>query len=142
MKGKLMSQKNNQNSKPESHTYIFYLDTSEKEARIGLFRDQKLIAEEKWEAYRELSTTLSSNYQKLLKTAKISQENLSGICVFPGPGSFTGLRIGISFANALAYALRIPVYKTDKKDKINTFKPQKIIIPGYGAPPKITKPKK
>ena len=48
--------------------------------------------------------------------------------VFTGPGSFTGLRVGISIANALSFSLRIP---------INGEKPGTIIKPYYGKEPNI-----
>lgn len=46
---------------------------------------------------------------KILKTNKLKLQDLSGIEVETGPGSFTGLRVGVSVANALGYSLGIPV---------------------------------
>lgn len=46
---------------------------------------------------------------KLLQTTKYQLPNLKGIEVATGPGSFTGLRIGVSVANALGFSLGIPV---------------------------------
>lgn len=53
---------------------------------------------------------------KILKKNKKSLEDLEEIQVETGPGSFTGTRIGVSVANALAYALNIPL--NGKKGKI------------------------
>ncbi len=53
---------------------------------------------------------------KILKKKKISLADLKAIEVNPGPGSFTGTRVGVSVANALAYALNIPL--NGKKGKI------------------------
>jgi tRNA threonylcarbamoyladenosine biosynthesis protein TsaB len=47
--------------------------------------------------------------QRLLKKHKIQLKDLTGIRVNPGPGSFTGLRVGVSVANTLGYLLKIPV---------------------------------
>lgn len=47
--------------------------------------------------------------EKLLKSQKKSFKDLTGIEVETGPGSFTGLRVGVSVANALAFSLGIPV---------------------------------
>ncbi len=52
----------------------------------------------------------------LLKNNKISLKNITKIEVNPGPGSFTGTRVGVSVANALSYALKIPI--NGKKGKI------------------------
>jgi tRNA threonylcarbamoyladenosine biosynthesis protein TsaB len=149
------------NLKPITSNLILYLDTSEPEAVLAIYQGDKLLCENRWPAHRELSATLTNKYQKLLDTvasAILSQEelqqlqhleqfqriqqSLTGVVVFAGPGSFTGLRIGISFANALAYALQIPIYETRAKKKFNLSKPKKIIVPFYGAPPHITQPKK
>lgn len=47
--------------------------------------------------------------EKLLKSQKLEYKDLKGIEVETGPGSFTGIRVGVSVANALGYSLGIPV---------------------------------
>lgn len=127
-------------SKLNSH--IPYLDTSEPEAIIGILRNGKIIKEVTWLAHRELSATLSGKYLGLLRSTKLRKEDLGGVAVFVGPGSFTGLRIGLSFANGLAFGLKIPVFETKKRGQVNLKNPKQIAVPFYGAPPKTTKPKK
>lgn len=122
--------------------YILYLDTSEETAVLAIYEGEKKIKEKKWLAGRTLSLTLCNKYGDLLKSVKLKKEDLSGICIFSGPGSFTGLRIGISFANGLSFALNIPIYESKKKNTLDLSTPKKIALPHYGAPPKITKPKK
>lgn len=56
-------------------------------------------------------------------------QDLTQIEIFTGPGSFTGLRVGIAIANALSFALNLP---------INNQPPGTIIEPYYGQPPSIT----
>lgn len=56
--------------------------------------------------------------EKLLKSQKLDYKDLKGIEVEVGPGSFTGLRVGVSVANALAYALGIPVNGKKIEDKL------------------------
>lgn len=46
---------------------------------------------------------------RILKTADLKYKDLEGIEVETGPGSFTGIRVGVSVANALGYSLNIPV---------------------------------
>lgn len=55
------------------------------------------------------SQVLLSLIEKLLKSQKMALKDLEGIEVETGPGSFTGLRVGVSVANALGFALGIPV---------------------------------
>lgn len=122
--------------------YILYLDTSEPVATIAIYKAQTTVKKCCWEAGRGLSATLSGQYTKILKEARVLQDHLGGIVVFVGPGSFTGLRIGISFANAMAFSLGIPIYETKQKEKFILTNPKEIALPFYGSEPKITKPKK
>lgn len=137
------------NEKLKSNS-ILYIDTSEPNATIALYESLRegeadtaisLSNKVTWEAARELSKTLSSKVEVLLKSEGLEPADLSGICVFVGPGSFTGLRIGISFANGLAFALGIPVYETKKKEEFKLHNPKVTALPLYGAEPNITKPK-
>jgi len=47
--------------------------------------------------------------EKLLQEKKLRLKDLTGIEVNPGPGSFTGIRVGLSIANTLGFLLQIPV---------------------------------
>lgn len=47
--------------------------------------------------------------EKILKQENLEYKDLKGIEVETGPGSFTGLRVGVSVANALGFSLEIPV---------------------------------
>lgn len=61
---------------------------------------------------------LGAIMEALAKTS-IKKENLSEIKVKTGPGSFTGLRVGVSVANALGFGLGIPVNGKDMENEIN-----------------------
>lgn len=137
---KINSQRPTANSNTKST--ILYMDTSEPEAIVRIYDGEKALAEEKWLAHRELSATLSQKYSDILANVRLKGSDLTGVVVFVGPGSFTGLRIGIAFANALAYALKIPVYGTKERGGIDLSQPKKIALPFYGAEPNITKSKK
>ncbi len=125
-----------------SDKYSLYLDTSNPEAVMAIYKGGNISKKVVWQGHRELSATLSKKLLEISKKEKINVEDIEGIYVFIGPGSFTGLRIGISFANALSYGLGIPIYAVRRKEKINFLRPRKIVIPKYGAPAKITKAKK
>jgi tRNA threonylcarbamoyladenosine biosynthesis protein TsaB len=69
--------------------------------------------------------------------------------VFQGPGSFTGLRIGITVANAIAYAQSVPIVGTrgehwmaDGIKRLQSGQNDTRVMPYYGADPNITKPGK
>lgn len=127
------------------------IDTSDKVARFGLFKDDKLIDELEWEAHRELSKTFHLKLDDLLGRNGLSYNDIKSIIVVRGPGSFTGLRIGIVIVNAFSYALGIKtsgviqkkrtdieeIYFMGKRD----LKTGQIIEPFYGREPNITQKK-
>jgi tRNA threonylcarbamoyladenosine biosynthesis protein TsaB len=62
--------------------------------------------------------TLAPAIEKLLMDQGLTTGDLQAIAVIQGPGSFTGLRVGIATAKVMAYALRIPVIALDTMDVI------------------------
>src|SRR6476661_5933997 len=88
---------------------ILSIKTDKPEAEIGLFNDRQQLSYYKWQAHRQLAETIHQKIQKLLKENNKNLKDLEGLVVFKGPGSFTGLRIGLSVANALADSLQIPI---------------------------------
>lgn len=131
---------------------ILVIDTSNKTARFGLFQDEKLKDSLEWEAHRDLSKTFYIKLDELLGRNKFGYNDFNSIIVVRGPGSFTGLRIGIVIVNTFSYALDIKtagviqkekmsleeIYKTGKKE----LKKSQIIEPFYGREPNITVKKK
>lgn len=88
---------------------ILYIDTSSnQEIKVGLrigqkkFEMRRRIGKEKAQAVLPL-------IDKLLQKHNLELADLTNIEVNQGPGSFTGLRVGISVVNALGFILKIPV---------------------------------
>lgn len=82
-----------------------YIDTSDaKEIVIGI--DKKRF---KSKAKKDKSQKLLPFIVDTLKKEKTSIKEITEIKVNPGPGSFTGLRVGVAVANALGYVLGVPV---------------------------------
>ena len=132
---------------------ILSIRTDNPEAEVGIFDSAKntdsQLNYKHWQAHRILSETLLPNIKKLIEESDLKLNDLGAIVCFSGPGSFTGLRIGISTANALAYGLSIPIigskgdsWIADGIKEIMVNKNDQMIIPNYGAPVHITKPKK
>lgn len=128
---------------------ILTLRTDKPEAEIGLFDDRGKLAYEVWYAHRELSVTLNAKIAELLKSQNHKLQDIQGIVGFAGPGSFTGLRIGLTVANALAKGLSIPIIASQNEDWIDVGLQRLIsgendhmILPDYGAPVHITQQKK
>lgn len=128
---------------------ILSIKTDQKTAEIGLFNSEEQLDYIKWQAYRELSVTIHKKIEDVLQSQKLSWGDIEGIVFYEGPGSFTGLRIGASVANALASSRGIPVVQTSGDDWINDGVKQlfknstnRLVIPEYGSPVRTTKPRK
>jgi tRNA threonylcarbamoyladenosine biosynthesis protein TsaB len=128
---------------------ILTLRTDKPEAELGLYNGQQQLAYETWYAHRELSVTLLQKIDDLLKANHKTLQDLQGIVGFAGPGSFTGLRIGLTVANTLAYSLRIPIVATNGEawiatgcTRLETGEQGQLALPEYGSPVHITQQKK
>ncbi|MBM3156764.1 MAG: tRNA (adenosine(37)-N6)-threonylcarbamoyltransferase complex dimerization subunit type 1 TsaB [Chloroflexi bacterium] len=85
------------------------IDTSTEIAGITLSSEGKVIAELTWRAGQNHTAGLMPNLNHLLAQAKLSLKDINGIIVAKGPGSFNGLRVGMSAAKGFASALNIPL---------------------------------
>lgn len=95
---------------------ILTIRTDNPEAELGLYDGTTQLAYATWTAHRELSVTIHKKIDELLQGQHKTLHDVQGIVCFKGPGSFTGLRIGLSAANSLAYALQIPIVaRTDPR---------------------------
>lgn len=127
---------------------ILTLRTDKPEAEIGLYNDQTQLAYEVWQAHRQLAETIHAKIRDLLASQAKDWSDIQGIVVYRGPGSFTGLRIGVSIANALAYSLDIPIIATDNDwiekgiATLQTNPSKTAVVPEYGRPATVTTPKK
>jgi tRNA threonylcarbamoyladenosine biosynthesis protein TsaB len=125
------------------------LRTDKPEAEIGLYEDNEQLSYMTWQAHRELAETIHKKLQGMLDDSGKSLRDIRGIAVYKGPGSFTGLRIGLSAANALAYSLQVPIVGVEDEDswlqraleELAKGKNDISVMPEYGAPVHITTPK-
>lgn len=89
---------------------ILMIDTSDSaKTRLQLQTSEKTYTVTVATEERKGSQVTLSAIAKLLSDKKISPKDLTEIKVNEGPGSYTGIRVGVSIANALAFALSIPV---------------------------------
>lgn len=83
------------------------INTASKTTAIALIDGKEILAEASW-------PSTSNEAEKLMpEIAKLGYDNLDRVVIIRGPGSFTGLRVGIAVANAIAHLQEIPVYAVD-----------------------------
>jgi len=85
------------------------IDTSTDTAGLALAQENEVLAELSWYCEQNHSTQLLPRLTHLLSQSGLNIQSTSGIIVARGPGSFNGLRVGISTAKGLAFSLGIPI---------------------------------
>ncbi len=88
---------------------LLALDTATRFASLALHDGRVLRYEATWEAGRQHTTQLMPRIVAALEERRIGPEALTAVAVALGPGSFTGLRVGLAIAKGLALARGIPL---------------------------------
>jgi tRNA threonylcarbamoyl adenosine modification protein YeaZ len=88
---------------------IVAIDSSTETASLALAQDNKVLAETSWRCGQNHSVELLPRLNQLLEEAKLSLRDTSVVIVAKGPGSFNGLRVGLSTAKGLAFSLGVPI---------------------------------
>lgn len=89
--------------------YTLYLDTHNTKIIIILYKNKKVLIKKEIESNYNHSVTTMPILIETLEEAEISVNDLNEIIVVNGPGSFTGVRLGVTIAKTLAYTLDIPI---------------------------------
>ena len=127
---------------------IILLDTSTAVCKLDIVVGDNVLSYE-WESGRQLAKGLLSFIKDCLDKNDYKWDDISGLGVFEGPGSFTGLRIGLTTMNTIASARKVPIvaskgdgWRGEVLSKLNAGHDVKITLPYYGSEPKITASKK
>ncbi len=130
---------------PSSKMLILALKTGSDTCQLWLIDDQ--VHEFSWLAGRQLAKGLLKFIKQSLAELGYAWHDISGLVVFRGPGSYTGLRIGITVANSLADSLNIPIVGELGDDwleigqtRLAKTENDQLVKPEYARSPKITKP--
>ena len=128
---------------------ILTIRTDKPESEIGIFASTKKLAYKTWLAHRQLSETIHKTIETLLDQQNKTWQDIEGIVFYKGPGSFTGLRIGASVANALAGDRSVPIVTATGDDWLQQGiaslldgQNETIAIPYYGEAAVTTPQKK
>jgi len=127
---------------------IILLDTSTPVCKLTIITGDSQNDYE-WQSDRSLAKGLLGYIHEKLQVEGSDWSDITAIGVYEGPGSFTGLRIGLTVANTIADAQAIPIvgatgddWKNEALNKINDGQDEKIVLPLYGSEANVTKPRK
>jgi tRNA threonylcarbamoyladenosine biosynthesis protein TsaB len=89
---------------------ILMLDTSTQTPVVALANvDGALVGERRWQSHHRHGEELLQRIDEVLAEAGASRTDITAVVVGTGPGSFTGLRIGLATGKTIAYALNVPI---------------------------------
>lgn len=110
--------------------YTLFIDTHYKDILICLFQDNKLLNKKIIKNTNSTSVETMPTIVAVLKASNITIKDINKIAVIKGPGSFTGIRIGVTIAKVLAYSLNIPIISLTSIDLIglNLDKPSYVAV--------------
>lgn len=127
---------------------ILLIDTSSEISRF-IFIDGNFRQDNEWRADRDLAKNMLKYLNDKLRDINKSWTDIAAIGVFEGPGSFTGLRIGMTVVNTIADNQQIPIVGARGDDwqnralaKIESGINEKIVLPFYDRQANISTPKK
>lgn len=128
---------------------ILFLKTDSPYCELLLQKEDGTRRDGSWHADRQLAKELLTRIEALLQSEQATWQDVTGLVIFRGPGSFTGLRIGATVFNTIAYSQTIPVvgslgenWQVDGERRLRAGENDKIIVPEYGREARITQPKK
>jgi len=110
------------------------IESSSRKLSVGLMKD-KIFSELSSEKINDTANSLPILSKQIINKALLSFEDLNAICISAGPGSFTGLRIGMSYSKGIALALNIPIVPISTFDSLaydNTVTKLSVLIYSHG----------
>lgn len=127
---------------------ILLLDTSTPICKLTMIGGDWRYHNE-WQADRGLAKGLLGYLQTQLQANDKTWQDIAAIGAFLGPGSFTGLRIGLTVLNTIADSQALPIVGATGEDwqgtvlaRLNAGENDRIALPFYGSEAHITKPRK
>ena len=97
---------------------LLAIDTSTQSIGLSLYNDAQVVAEETWQVHQRHTVELAPAIDHMLRRSELKISQIEVLAVALGPGSFTGLRIGLAVAKGLALALRIPIIGVPSMDAL------------------------
>ena len=102
---------------------ILAIDTATRWTGLALHDGKQVIADHGWYALNKQTVELAPAVVDMMGKANVGMDKLKGIAVAIGPGSYTGLRVGLGLAKGIAIAQNLPLFGVNTLD---------ILMAGYG----------
>jgi tRNA threonylcarbamoyladenosine biosynthesis protein TsaB len=104
---------------------LLAIDTATSYSSLALHDGQQLVAEDTWRSRAQAaSAELAPAVQNLLSRSGVVVADLTGLAVCIGPGSYSGLRVGVALAKGIAAALALPLVGISSLDILAAGHPQ------------------
>ncbi|MEY4233335.1 MAG: hypothetical protein RL635_302 [Chloroflexota bacterium] len=102
---------------------LLAIDTASEQISVALASATQVLAEHSWRSANHHTAELAPMAARMLQSAGLTAADLSAVAVAIGPGSYTGLRIGLAFAKGLALAQELPLIGVPTLDIIAHAQP-------------------
>jgi tRNA threonylcarbamoyladenosine biosynthesis protein TsaB len=113
---------------------LFYIDTTSSYLYTAIVRDNSLLIERKKDLGKSLSVETTNIVSEMFNEVNLKPSDINKIIVVNGPGSFTGIRIGVTLAKIMAYTLDIPITTiTSLEAMAKSIDTNKLIVPIINA---------
>ncbi|HHU27941.1 TPA: tRNA (adenosine(37)-N6)-threonylcarbamoyltransferase complex dimerization subunit type 1 TsaB [bacterium] len=104
------------------------IDTSAKYLAVGLSKNGKVIASTQYEAWQKQSELTIGEIDRLFKITNINPKDVTRIVVTNGPGSYTGIRIGLTIAKVYSTTRNIPLCLVSSLNMLSGARDKKIAL--------------
>lgn len=102
---------------------LLAIDTATRQISLALHDGKSLIAEQTWKSDNTHTIQLAPSVEMICHYADISMDDLTGLAVSIGPGSYTGLRIGVALAKGIASVRHLPLVGVTTLETIAAAQP-------------------
>lgn len=102
---------------------LLAIDTATRFISLAIYDGQALLAEQTWQSHNNHTRQLAPAIFTLLDGCDLDMSDLTALAVSTGPGSYTGLRIGVSLAKGIAAARKLPLVGVTTLDTLAASQP-------------------